>query len=784
MQVTKRDGRTEKFNSDKIKAAMQKAFTATQVPVSDWDLDRMTEKVVSRLPKDTVHIEQIQDTVEVVLSEHFPKVAKAYILYRQKRAEQRAKKALTPDPAALADYIHPAKYGKWIPELKRRETYEETVERVFNMYHGQAPQLADELEWAKQFVLRKEVLPSMRCMQFAGPRIEQHNAAVYNCSFSLVDRPRFFAEALYLLLCGCGVGFSVRKCHIKKLPKVIGFNEDVVMHWSVQDTIEGWADAIDVLFDSAFNGYYVEFDYSLIRPKGSPLRTSGGRAPGHLPLKRAIERIRQRLDWARGRHLRPLEVHDMVCFLAECVLSGGIRRSSLISIFDPDDEEMRECKTPKVFRYPTKTDPEGLNAQRAMANNSAALSREHCTRQDFVDLFNSAKNYGDPGFVFVDHEDYGCNPCAEIGLHPVIDGKTGWAFCNLCEVNVARSQNEEHFLDQVKAATIIGTVQATYTSFPYLGEVTEAIAKRDALLGVGLMGVMDNVKIGLNPETLRRGARVAVDENVRIASKLGINPAARVTTVKPGGTAPLVVGGVGSGRHRHHARRYIRRVTANPLEPVAQYFRSINPHMVEEKPNGDWSIMFPIKAPEGAPVEKESSAVESLKETQILYENWILPGTTERSKEISPGLHHNVSSTITVSDHEWDDLLEALWNTRWFITAVSFLPRMNDKSTPFMPREEIIDGNPKDEALWEELITKYKPVDYTKMVETEDYTAHGQEAACAGGACEIVEASAVPSALGAEMVFMENAKVGGDIVAVGRTPVSGKGYALVRRIRR
>jgi ribonucleoside-diphosphate reductase alpha chain len=805
--VIKRDGSIQDFNKKKIADAIQKAFEAVGQKIEYAQLDVFAITVGASLeqsyedkvnPENTtqIPIEAIQDEVEQVLMEsEFPDVAKAYILYRNERHKERSKESLRPDSSMISEYIHLAKYARWIPEENRRETFEESVDRTINMFSEKLTERITDpftleknlniLKEAKQFILQKRILPSMRCLQFAGNRIKQHNAALYNCSFSLADRPRFFAEALYLLLCGCGVGYSVQSHHIEKLPVIKGFDTTRVTHHIIEDTIIGWANAVDRLIDAAINGYYPEFSFHMLRPEGSWLHVSGGKSPGHLPLKRLLQKLETILNHATGRQLKSIEVHDMTCHIAEAVLAGGIRRSSLIALFSIDDDDMTNCKIPENFRYAFGNDP-GLNPQRAMANNSGVLQRSKCSKNDFVKLFESARHYGDPGFIFSNGEDYGCNPCGEIGLNPKIHRfenedetmyygaldtefitrngwkrvkdwsnhiteMTGWSFCNLCEVNIAKCDDITKFFRACELASFIGTIQASFTSFEYLGEVTEAICKREALIGVGLTGIMDNPEIGMNAQNLEIGARFVVEFNKATAKDLGINPAARCTTVKPSGTASLLLGCVGSGRHRHHARRYIRRITANKLEAIAQEFRRVNPHMVQEKPNGDLSLMFPVLAPMGAYVEKEATALQSLNETIFLYENWILPGTA--IPESSPGLTHNVSSTVSVSENEWDGLISAIWDSKNNLASLSVMPRMGDKGIPFIPREEIIDGDPVDEAIWEKLITNYKPVDYKRVKEFEDLTNRKGEVACSGGVCEIVDANKINTADGTILIF-------------------------------
>jgi ribonucleoside-triphosphate reductase len=773
-RVKKRDGGFQDYDSSKIAKAMLAAFHAVQ-PDNIPDVNPLVEAVEHNFEmddSDTLDIESVQDVVELVLMDKHPKVAKAYVLYRAERAAARANLAeLHPDPDALGDYIHPAKYARFVPENKRRELYLETSHRSRNMHirrFGSDAEVYRAIMEAWSFVDDQRVLPSMRSMQFGGVAIEQHNERMYNCSFSHADRTRFFGEAFYLLLCGCGVGFSVQWHHVEKLPELGVLNRSLVRHLPIEDSIEGWGDALTALVEAHVDGYWIEFDYSRIRPEGSPLRTSGGKAPGHIPLKKMLTRVGKVLAGAAGRKLRPIEVLDIMCHAAEAVLAGGIRRSSLICLFSQDDPEMLYAKAPENFKYARGDDP-GLRPHRAMANVSAVFLRETVTREQFMRVLQiNRRTHGEPGFYFTDSLEYGTNPCGEIGLNPVLSwgdvtmgdeellkqwGGTGWAFCNLCEINAGKFKSLADIFNAAEAAAVIGTLQAAYTSFPYLGPVTERIVRREALLGVSMMGIHDTPLLSLNEAYQREAAAIVNDTNARIAKLIGVRAAARTTTVKPGGTAPKEVKPmVASGISYHHAERYFMRITANPLEPVANYFRSVNPHMVEVKPNGDWCLVFPIEAPEGAVVTKAANAADFIRDVFSTYENWIKPGTV--SPELSPGLTHNVSCTVVFQPESWDNLIDAVWENRARVAAMAFLPMMSDKAVPYMPREEV--STPQDEAKWQYLIKHYRRVDYGKMVELEDTTNVLQESACLAGACDVDQVYAARAAQGSVVKFEED----------------------------
>lgn len=733
--VRKRDGETtQPFDVGKISSAVRKAWAEAEGRVDEGELSRVATFITAALPPDIADVEQIQDTVEIALMRAKKyKVAKAYILYREKRAEARRGR-LHPDKEAVSGYIHAGKYARYISELMRREVHEETVDRGMMMHlrrFEHIPELRPLILRAYQMVREKKVLPSMRSMQFGGAAIEANHNRIYNCSASLVDRPRVFAEAMFLLLSGCGVGYSVQIDHVEKLPPIAFVNKKAVIHHTVQDTIEGWADALDRLIDAYIAGYHVEFDYHLIRAAGTPLKTSGGRAPGHLKLKESLERVREVLDNAQGRQLRPIDCHRIMCHAADAVLSGGIRRSAMICLFSLEDSEMMNIKAERNWfsREPWL----------ANANNSVVLKRDEVKEKQFKRIFKSTRFYGEPGFLFVDDYNHVTNPCAEIGLDPLLvlpDGttKTGWAMCNLCEINAAKLTSLADFKEAAWAATLIGTLQATYTNMPYLGEVTEQIVRRDALLGVGMTGMQDAPGIACDPEYQREVAQLCVAWNREYAKLVGINPAARVTCVKPSGTTTLALGSCGSGIHPHHARRYIRRVTADELEVVFQAFKSINPHMCVQKPDGKWVIEFPVEAPDGATIKEDLSAEQFMDIVRSTQQNWVLPGTTRESA--APGLRHNVSNTITVREGEWDTVSDYLWQHRDSFTGVSLLPDDGDTIYPFAPFEAV--KTEAQERRWNELVAGYVPVNYLEVFEAEDGTNLTGELACSGGACVIV----------------------------------------------
>jgi ribonucleoside-diphosphate reductase alpha chain len=598
-------------------------------------------------------------------------------------------------------------------------------------------------------VQAREILPSMRSLQFGGEAILSKHARIYNCAFTYLDRLEAFREAFYLLLCGCGVGFSVQQRHVSRLPALAPRREgEAAVRHVIADTIEGWGDALHVLMENAVAGRGVDFDYSHIRPEGAPLRTTGGKAPGPEPLFHSLTRIDRILRGAAGRRLKTVEAYDILCWAAKAVLSGGVRRSATICLFSVDDADMAAAKTGNWLAE---------NPQRVASNNSAVVVRATATREQFQKLFEQQKEFGEPGFYFVEDEDYGANPCVEIGLHPRVkldkpaiarlrelghtgplvegDVLTGVQFCNLTTVSAAAAENRTAFHRLCALASLIGTLQAGYTDFKYLSPVSQLITEREALLGISLCGILDRPELLLDAAELRAGADVVKGINAVIARALGINPAARTTCVKPEGTASLLLG-TSSGLHPHHARRYFRRVQVNVHDPVYRHFRRANPHMVEPSVydlNGRTEVItFPVEGPVFGVYRDELSATKHLHYIRLVQENWVQAG--RRHEEHSPGLHHNVSCTVSVKPDEWPAVADYIWNHRHNFTGVAMFQDCGDKVYAQAPREGV--ATPEDIEKWNRL--GYVPVDFTTLEESEDITELKQVAACAGGACELV----------------------------------------------
>lgn len=598
----------------------------------------------------------------------------------------------------LQEYVFASRYSRYNPHLKRRETFEEAVDRVIDMHRTHFARkgmvIEDLLREVSLAMKQRQVLGSQRALQFGGDPILNKNARMYNCTTSYCDRPRFFQEALWLLLCGCGVGFSVQRRHIAGLPELAS-PAGRISRFVIPDSIEGWADALGALVSSYFKtdqpfpeyfGATVQFDYSKIRPKGSPIASGSGKAPGYKPLERSLELIRGILsrvvDEGRSR-LRPIEAYDMVMHASDAVLSGGVRRSATICLFSPDDEEMATAKTGSWFVE---------NPQRARSNNSALLLRDRTEKKRFLELMKSVREFGEPGFVWADDEDVTYNPCVEIGLYPQLDGVSGWAFCNLCEINVGAIDSEEKFIPAARAAAILGTLQADYTDFEYLGETSSTIARREALLGVSMTGMMEHPELSFDTGVQRRMAELIRQVNEETAERIGLNPAARTTCVKPAGSTSCILG-TSSGIHPHHARRYFRRAQANEDEPTVAFFRRRNPHAVEESvwnPNGSGVVItFCVEAGREAKIRKELNPLELLEYVKLTKANWIDAGKRE-DLCVKPYLSHNVSNTITVPEGKWAEVADFIYDNRMYFAGISLLPDGGDLDYPQAPFCEVL----------------------------------------------------------------------------------------------
>jgi ribonucleoside-diphosphate reductase alpha chain len=610
----------------------------------------------------------------------------------------------------LSDITVFMKYAKYIDDLGRREAWIELVNRNKEMHIKKFPYMKEEIEIAYKPVYAKKILPSMRSMQFGGKPIEISPNRVYNCGYLPMDDYRAFNEILFLLLGGTGIGFSVQKHHVEKLPEIRKPRSDRKRRFLIGDSIEGWADSVKVLMRSYFEGTStIDFDFSDIRAKGARLVTSGGKAPGPEPLKICIRQIKSILNEKKeGDQLKPIEVHDIVCHIADAVLAGGIRRAALISLFSADDEEMISCKTGDWLER---------NPHRQRSNNSAVLVR-HRVEKDFFDkVWDRIRHSqsGEPGIYFTNDKDWGTNPCCEIALRP-------FQFCNLCEVNVSNLESQEDLNERVRCAALIGTLQASYTDFHYLRAVWQRTTEKEALLGIGLTGVASGLARKLD---MKAAAKIIKEENERVAMLLGINPAARQTTIKPSGTSSLVLG-CSSGIHSWHNDYYIRRLGVGKNESIYRYLATFHPELVEDawdRAHSNAVISVPQRAPKDATLRHESP-IEMLERVKWFSQNWIKPGHRRGNNT------HNISATVSIKEDEWEAVGEWMWANRKHYNGLSVLPYYGGVHKQ-LPYEDC------DELTYERLMTSLQEIDLTKVREEDDNTNLSGEIACGAGGCEV-----------------------------------------------
>jgi len=611
----------------------------------------------------------------------------------------------------LSDITVYMKYARYLPEKKRRETWKELVERNKKMHIKKYPEMKSEIDKAYKLVSEKKILPSMRSMQFAGKPIDISPNRVYNCGFLPIDNWQSFSEIMFLLLGGTGVGYSVQQHHVEQLPEIHLPNFKRNRRYLISDSIEGWADSIKVLMKSYYyGGSHINFDFSDIRAKGSELVTSGGKAPGPQPLKECLVKIDGILQTKEnGDKLTTLEVHDIVCHIADAVLAGGIRRAALIALFSADDDMMISSKYGNWWE---------TNPQRGRANNSAALVRSKITEEFFFELWEKIKSSGsgEPGIYFTNDKDWGTNPCCEIALRP-------YQFCNLTEVNVSNVESQEDLNERVKAGAFIGTLQAGYTDFHYLRPIWQRTTEKDALIGVSMTGIASNKLDNLD---VTEAAKVVKKENKRVADLIGINSAARCTTVKPAGTTSLALG-TSSGIHAWHNDFYIRRLRVGKNEAIYGYLLRNHPELVEDeyfRPHDTAVISIPQKAPDGATMRTES-AFQLLERVKYISENYVKKGHRGGMNT------HNVSATISVKEHEWEDIGQWMWKNKEAYNGLSILPYNGGtyKQAPFEDCEE---------ATYDKMVETLKNINLARITEEQDDTDLKGELACAGGVCEIV----------------------------------------------
>lgn len=607
----------------------------------------------------------------------------------------------------LSDIVIYMKYARYLPELSRRELWPEICDRYESMMADKYPNLKDEIHTNMAFVLQKKVLPSMRAMQFAGAPITKNNSRIYNCAYMPVDDIRAFSEAMFLLLGGTGVGFSVQQHHISKLPPISKAIKQ--KRFLVGDSLEGWADSIKMIMKAHFglSDAMPVFDYTDIRQKGARLITAGGKAPGAEPLMVCHAHLTAILgNKKNGEYLTSLECHDLMCHIANAVLSGGIRRSAMISLFSPDDEEMLTSKFGNWWE---------LNEQRGRANNSAVLSRESTTQEEFISLWKKIElsGTGEPGFYFSNHPDWGTNPCCEIALRP-------FQFCNLCEVNVSDVETQEELNARARAAGFLGTLQAGFTDFHYLREVWKTTTEQDALIGVGMTGIASGRIAKLD---LKEAAHEVKQVNVKLSARIGIEFAARCTTIKPSGTSSLVLG-TSSGIHAWHNDFYLRRMRIGKNEALYDYLKDNHSELLEDDllNSKQGIVCIPQRAPAGSILRTEN-VMDMLERIKSFNIEWVKSGYRLGYNA------NNVSATVSIKDDEWEKVGAWMWKNKASYNGLSVLPYANGnyKQPPF---EDI------SRARYEDLERSLRNINLSMVYEPDDATDLQAEAACAGG-CEI-----------------------------------------------
>jgi len=588
-------------------------------------------------------------------------------------------------------------YSRWMDDAQRYETWEESVNRVIDMHHEKyasvmSPELSGLINFARNEYIDQSVLGAQRALQFGGPQIFQHEGRLYNCSASHLDRPEFFQEAMYLLMCGCGVGFSVQTHHIDKLPSVQQRGQEA-MTYQIPDSIEGWSDAFGVLMSSfikdadktpfpEFAGKHVSFDFSQIRPKGAFI-SGGFKAPGPDGLRASLIKCEELMNKAtqNSDRIKAIDAYDYVMHMSDAVLSGGVRRSATLCMFSKDDPEMLAAKTGDWFIN---------NAQRGRSNNSVVLDRATTTYEEWQGIKESVKGFGEPGFIWTDNIEFCYNPCVEIGMLPVTeDGRSGFQMCNLTEINGSHCDTHDQFFNACRAGAILGTLQAGYTNFPYLGSASEEIVQREALLGVSITGWMNNPDVLFDESNMQQGATIVKNVNKEVASLIGINPAARTTCVKPSGNASVLLG-TASGIHGEHSPRYFRNVQMNESDGCLKLIEDNNPCMVETSvwnPNGtDRIVSFPVISDEGSIYKENLEGVKQLEFVKKAQQNWVENGTNIDLCTDSRN-RHNVSNTISVDD--WDQVFDYIWENRQHFAGISLMSASGDKAYPQSPFTEV-----------------------------------------------------------------------------------------------
>lgn len=691
---------------------------------------------------------------------------------------------------ALADFNFANTYARYNEQAQRREIWEESVDRVMQMHREHLQETLSssydfveyELDFIERMYKEKKILGSQRSLQFGGKAVLDKHARSYNCTSCYLDHPDRFDQALYLLLCGAGVGYSVQKHHVDNLPPVRSSVDLIKLEhksFVIPDSIEGWAQALNALTRCYF-GYsdtIPSFVFSEIRPAGAPIKSCGGKAPSAYPLRIMLTEFEQRLIRASGRKLTTVEASDLMCIVSDCVLAGGVRRSALIALFSPDDQDMIDYKASKDWWQ--------VHPYRARANISALIVRDDPHAQEYFDrIFEATKAYGEPAVIWADHTEVTYNPCVEIGMLPtlvrdengtivqnvtkaLIDPKnrdemeergytfdTAFQFCNLCEIDASKWFSIEDALHAVRGAVFLGMIQASYTGTDddYLADTaTREILERENLLGVSLTGLCSAHEFARDPKVLKMLAEYAVRVSNENYSSFGLKSApARVTCVKPSGNASVILG-CSSGIHPEHSRKYIRRIQAPRNSPIVQAYAMNNPDAcidsVWSAHGTDLCLEFAVQTHEVSVTRDDLTAKQFLMLVNDVQENWVKAGTAR--PESSEGITHNVSNTCSVRAEEWEEVKKLLLEYRDSLGGVSLLSATGDYEYPQAPYQAVYNAREIDSddpysvqkldalATWERLRNKLNAVDYSQVTETEDQTSVVQTVACAGGLCEI-----------------------------------------------
>lgn len=746
-KIEKRDGAVVPFDFHRIRRAIFRAMNATgeggeesaeQVAYKVLDallLFRKEKGVKIFIP----NVETIQDIVEnELIASNFIQTAKAYILYRKEHSLVREKVGFVPEKVRelvamskkyfknpLAEFVYYRTYSRWIPEEGRRETWIETIDRYINFMRENLGSKLNENEYAeiREAILNQEVMPSMRLLQFAGKAARKTNVCAYNCSFIAPKTFQDFAEIMYISMCGTGVGWSVESENIQSLPQIKKQSGKNPIKYIIPDSKEGWADAFSFGLKTWFDGGDVVFDYSLIRPAGSMLKTMGGKSSGPEPIRSLIDFSRDRILRRQGRRLTNLDAHDIICKIGECVVAGGVRRSAMISLSDLDDEAIRDSKKGQFYN---------TEAQRMLANNSAVyLSKP--TTAEFVDEWIALMKSGSGergifnrgGLVETlpkrrlsqwktgEFPAWGTNPCGEI----ILQSKQ---FCNLSEVVARAEDTEETLLRKIRVATILGTYQSSLTYFPYLSEEWKKNCEKERLLGVSITGQWDS-QVVRNPEILQKLKIISIEINKKYAKRFGVTASTCITCVKPSGTVSQTVD-CASGMHPRHSQYYIRRIRISATDALFKMLKdqgvSYYPEVGQTLENATTFVLeFPVKSPEGAIFKDDISAIDQLEHWKVVKKNY-----TE----------HNPSVTVSVGEDEWIRVANWVYDNWDLVGGLSFLPR-SEHVYQLPPYEEIT------REKYEEMLLRVADLDFSKIVTYEkvDEGDVKKELACVAGLCEV-----------------------------------------------